>query len=177
MEEIWKEIPGYNGIYFVSNKGRVKSVDHYLDGRRGSGKQNGRFLKFQKDKKGYLRASLSLNKKRFQTGVHRLVANAFIPNPDNKPQVNHKDGDKENNNDWNLEWNTNQENQIHAVLNGLVKPNYGEKHHMAKLSNADVLKVRQLHSIGFTNKELSKDFGVSEPAMSKILRRETYINI
>lgn len=175
--ENWKEIEGYNGVYLVSDTGIVKSIDHYLPGRRGSGKQNGRILKQHKCVKGYLRVSLSLNKVRFATGAHRLVAKAFIPNPLNLPQVNHNDGIKTNNNKDNLEWCDNQYNQIHAVKNGLTNPNKCEKHHMSKLSNDSVSKARQMHSKGIRNIELSRIFGISATAMSNILRYKTYINI
>ena len=174
LEEIWKEVLGYNGIYFVSNIGNVKSIDHYCEGRKGSGKQNGRILKLQKSKKGYLRVCLCNNNKKFNTGVHRLVANAFIPNPLNKPQVNHINGIKNDNNVDNLEWCTNQENQIHAVKNKLNNPNLGEKHHMSKLSNKEVEVVRWMHKIGWSNKQLAEDYNVSQTAMSNIIRNKTY---
>lgn len=177
MNETWKEIEGYNGIYYVSNLGRVKSVDHYLTNRIGSGKQTGRFLKLQKSNKGYLRVSLSLNKKRFQTGVHRLVAKSFVPNPENKLQVNHKNGIKTDNRFDNLEWVTNRENLVHAYKNNLIKLNKGEKHHNSKLSNKDVEVVRWLHKIGWTGKQLAEDYKISGAAMSKILKRETYKNV
>jgi len=177
QEEIWKEIEGYNGVYFVSNTGKVKSVDHYCEGRIGNGKQTGRVLKLSKCHKGYLRVSLSLNKKRFSTGAHRLVAIAFIPNPKNKPQVNHINGIKTDNRVENLEWCTNKENQIHAVKNNLNNPNFGENNHNSKLTNKQVLNIRNLHKIGFTGKDLAKDHNISEAAMSKILRNETYTNI
>lgn len=176
-KEIWKEVDGYNGIYFVSNTGKVKSIDHYCKGRVGSGKQIGRTLKQSVSHKGYLRVSLSLNKVRFNTGAHILVAKAFVPNPENKPQVNHKNGIKTDNYPDNLEWCTNKENQIHAVKNNLVKHNYCEKHHMSKLSNKDVEKARYRFTIVISNKQLSEEYGVSQTAMSKILRNKTYINI
>ena len=174
--EIWKEIEGYEGVYFVSNLGRVKSVDHYCPNRIGSGKQTGRVLKPAKSKKGYLRVSLSKNKIKFNTSVHRLIALSFIPNPDNKPQVNHINGIKDDNRIENLEWCTNRENIIHAIKSNLSNFNYGEKHHSSKLSNNDVFKVRHLHKLGLTCKELAADYNVSQTAMSKILRNITYKN-
>jgi len=115
MEEIWKTIEGYEGIYKVSNLGRVKSETHYCKGRLGSGRQNGRILKPCKWGKGYLKVSLMLNKVRFTTSPHRLVAKAFIPNPLNKPQVNHINGIKTDKRVENLEWCTNQENILHYI--------------------------------------------------------------
>lgn len=175
--EIWKEVFGYNGIYFVSNTGLVKSIDHHPHGRKGNGKQTGRILKQHKCCKGYLRVSLSMNKTRFSTGAHRLVAIAFIPNVENLPQVNHIDGIKSNNNASNLEWCNNSENQIHAVKNGLVKHNKCEKHHMSKLSDKQVCEARKMHHEGVRNIELSRIFNISAAAMSSILRKKTYINL
>lgn len=175
--EIWKEIEGYNGVYFVSNIGNVKSINHYLLGRNGSGKQTGRILKPQKSYKGYLRIALSNNKIIFTTGAHRLVATAFIPNPENKPQVNHINGIKTDNCVENLEWCTNSENQSHAVKNGLCRPNYSEKHHNSKLTNQQVLLVRMLNKNGRTGNSLVREFEVSNVAMNNILRNKTYINL
>lgn len=176
-KEIWKEVKGYNGIYFVSNLGKVKSIDHYLEGRLGSGKQTGRILKHQKCYKGYLRVSLCKNKIKFTTGVHRLVAIAFIPNTKNKPQVNHINGIKTDNRVDNLEWCTNAENQIHAVKNNLTNPNNCEKHHNSKLTNEQVRTARRMHELGWSNKLLSKHYNITATAMSNILRRKTYINL
>ncbi len=105
--EIWKTIEGYEGLYAVSNFGRVKNVTTGLV-RRAS---------YCKDK--YLKIGLHNNGVRKTVSIHKLVAKAFIPNPDNKPQINHKDLNKENNSASNLEWVTGEENRLHAHNNGI----------------------------------------------------------
>ena len=104
-EEIWRPIKGYEGLYEVSSYGNVRSVDRIVicsDGRNGLWK--GRMMKPKKDIGGYLICSLWKNSKGKSFRVHRLVAQAFIQNPDNLPQVNHKDENKYNNHVENLEW-------------------------------------------------------------------------
>ena len=100
MEE-WKEIPGYEGLYEVSNTGQVRSLDRY-DNRNCFRK--GKVLSPGKDTNGYLQVILSCNGKHKSIKVHRLIAQAFIPNPDNLPEINHKNEDKTNNRVDNLEW-------------------------------------------------------------------------
>ena len=101
--EIYKDIPGYEGKYQITTWGRVYSVDKKY------------YLLPEVHEKGYLRVDLyDKQGKRKHFKVHRLVANAFIPNPEHKPQVNHKDGNNQNNSITNLEWATNRENQDHA---------------------------------------------------------------
>lgn len=108
MEVIkWRDTYIYGEQYEVSNTGLVRN------------KITKHILKPQIDKKGYERVRLSLHDKKVTAKVHRLVAIAFIPNIDNKPQVNHIDTNKRNNNVKNLEWSTNGENQIHAYKTGL----------------------------------------------------------
>lgn len=104
--ELWKDIDGYNGIYQVSTWGRVRSV------------RNGeiRILSPYRNSKGYLKIGLRRNGKTDKHRINRLVAKAFIPNPYDLPQVNHKDGNKENNSYTNLEWTTNEMNRKHAQL-------------------------------------------------------------
>lgn len=105
--EEWRDIPGYEGLYKVSSSGRLVSY------KRGE-------LRPFKSRDGYLVATLQKNGQRYRTGVHRLVAAAFIPNPDNKPQINHMNGDKTDNRVENLERATSSENNLHRrrVLQG-----------------------------------------------------------
>lgn len=110
MEEVWKDIVGYEGKYQVSNLGRVKSLNYKQTNSE-------RILKENTDKKGYKRAHLFKNGKGVHISIHRLVAEAFIPNPNNYPQVNHKDENKANNNMENLEWCTNEYNHNYGTRN------------------------------------------------------------
>ena len=124
MKEIWKDIKDYEGLYQVSNLGRVKSCERYR-----KTKNNGKcivpekILKLNTGKDGYLRIDLCYNNKHKNCQVHRLVAQTFIPNPENKPQVNHIDCNRQNNNVSNLEWVTPQENTQHAKKLGRLKGN------------------------------------------------------
>lgn len=106
MEEVWKDIQGFEGIYQVSNKGRVRSLDRYVECADSFRHYKGKIMKQDKKKNGYMQICLRRQKIQKQALVHRLVANAFIPNTDNLPDVNHKDENKENNSVENLEWCT-----------------------------------------------------------------------
>ena len=106
-KEIWKDIQGYEGMYQVSSHGRVRSFKW----------NRCKILKTRKDKKGYTVVTLTKHSKNYVPKVHRLVAIAFIPNPNNLPQVNHKDEDKSNNNIDNLEWCTNEYNRNYGTRN------------------------------------------------------------
>ena len=123
-------------------------------------KKTGRILKPQPNGKGYLRVVLG-GQRYF---VHRLVAQKYVPNPDNKEQVNHKDGNKLNNCADNLEWMTNQENRTHAVENKLQVQ--GENCSWAKLTENDVLFIRQHPEI--ERKILAEMFNVSESTISDV---------
>lgn len=136
VKEIWKYIAGFNGEYMVSNTGRVKSVNRtvvFKDGRKRF--YEGKFIKQQKTKKGYLFVILSNNRKSFNRYVHRLVADAFIPKIEGLSSVNHLDGCKTNNAVDNLEWCNNSMNMRHAVRLGLAKPNIlaAREKHMKKV--------------------------------------------
>ena len=117
--EIWLSIEGYEGLYEVSHLGRVRSVDRkveYSDGRVVTKK--GKILSISAGANGYENVRLYKDKKAKNHSVHRLVAGAFVPNPDGKPQVNHKDRNPLNNDFENLEWVTHEENAKHAVETG-----------------------------------------------------------
>ena len=120
MEEIWKDIEGYEGLYQVSNMGRVRSLDHYTYRKFNFGVckemfYKGKILKPIIDKDGYELVNFGRGNKQFMHKVHRLVAKAFIPKVEGKKQVNHKDGNKRNNRVENLEWCDNSENQLHSI--------------------------------------------------------------
>lgn len=108
--EVWKPVKGYEGVLAVSSEGRVMSFMRNPEGN---------VLKTQTDKKGYQRISCTVKRKRVRFKVHRLVADHFIANPLNKPQVNHINGDKTDNSVSNLEWSTGSENARHAINTGL----------------------------------------------------------
>ena len=127
MEE-WKSIPGYEGLYEVSSYGRVKSLERYKSNNGGIQLIKEKILKPHNTKKGYL--TVQFHNKIFK--VHRLVAQAFIPNPDNLPMVNHKDEDKTNNNVDNLEWctakyNSNYGTSIERMINTKIERGYYNK--------------------------------------------------
>ncbi|QVU02042.1 HNH endonuclease family protein [Enterococcus phage vB_EfaS_785CS] len=117
MIEIWKDIEGYEGDYQVSNLGRVKSFKYKSE----------RILKPCVDKDGYRDVRLCKHNKPKHFKIHRLVAEAFIPNPENKPQVNHIDEDKVNNMVSNLEWVTPKENNNHGTRTERMMISQGTK--------------------------------------------------
>jgi len=113
VNETWKDIKDYKNLYMVSNNGSIKSL------KRNTAHE--RILKPRKDRGGYLYVGLLKNGKTKYCKIHRLVAEAFIPNPENKYSVNHIDGNKTNNKVENLEWATRSEQMIHAYKLGLIK--------------------------------------------------------
>ena len=117
MKEVWKDIPNYEGLYQVSNLGNIKSLSFGAKNHKLSNIVT--LLKKTPSNMGYYKVELYKNGKSKMYYVHRLVAMTFIPNPENKPQVNHIDGDKSNNSVSNLEWATSKENLHHAVNTGL----------------------------------------------------------
>lgn len=145
-KEIWRDIAGYEGKYQVSNLGRVRSLQYH----NTKGIMRIGYLKPATDGCGYLRCALSKNNKLATFKVHRLVASAFIDNPNNLPQVNHKDGDKRNNNVGNLEWCNNSQNQLHAYATGL-NPHHMPKHYPTIVVNNDTGEVMRFECTKFAS--------------------------
>ena len=130
MKEIWKDIPEYEGLYQASNLGKIKSLKRITKKEyRNNRIVKERIMKGTKNQDGYLKVHFKNKEKNIDKGlfIHRLVAKAFIPNPDNLPQINHIDGNKLNNKVENLEWCTNLYNQQHAWKNGLHKAKRGKR--------------------------------------------------
>ena len=158
-KEIWKPIKGYEGRYFVSNLGRIKSE---------------KILTQFENVWGYPQVAFSEFNRIKRFSVHRLVAEAFCSNPKNKPFVNHIDFKRNNNNEKNLEYVTLQENSKHSLIN-IAR---GERQGISKLIKKDVLTIRKLYKRKIkTSGELAKQFGVSKATIFHIINRRTWRHI
>lgn len=148
-------------VYLVNPGGEIKSLDYSVNHWRGGKKiTKGRILKPIK-RKGYLYINVSDGEIRTQMAIHRLVAEAFIPNPKNKITVNHKNGIKTDNRLENLEWATISENTQHAFDNGLKKKRFGNDNPQTKLSDVDKAYIKRLLIYGARQKDVAKLYNVS----------------
>ena len=173
MEELWKDIEGYEGLYQVSNLGRVKSLDKIDSIGR---KIKGRNMKLRLNKCGYVDVKLSTDSIEKDKLVHRLVAEAFIPNTDGKHVINHIDGNKQNNCVNNLEWCTQKENIQHAFEIGLRE----KKRTYSKLKKEDVVYIRK-HYISrdpvFGAVSLGQKFGISYKHILDIVSKKYWKDV
>lgn len=182
MKEIWKDISGYEGYYQVSNLGRVKSLERTIIQNYKCGKKLKRLkksvvLKQQRCTNGYLFVNLSKKNKRSIKLIHRLVAIHFIDNLENKPEVNHKDLNKKNNNFLNLEWCTPKENTNHYINKLNINKNGSN-------NNLSILNENQVYVISFLVihtktklKDISKKFNISVSNIGYIKRRKTWSHL
>lgn len=136
--ENWKDIEGWEGFYQISDKGRVKSLSRLSKANR---KLKEKIMKLATQRGGYLAVTLRDGEYIVTKTVHRLVGKAFIVNPDNLPEINHKDGIKSNNCKENLEWCTKQDNMSHAISSGLISQ-FGENNPNWKGGHSATYKKR-----------------------------------
>lgn len=161
-EEIWKDVVGYEGLYRISSHGRITN-----------GKDK---VKAVHIRKGYYSVILYNKTKWKNKNIHRLVATHFIENPNNLPQVNHKDGNKLNNKVSNLEWCTAKYNIIHSVRTGLRKTAVGEAYGRSSLNEKSIILIRSLNGV-MTHSEIAKAFGIAQSTVTKIITRLTWKHI
>lgn len=174
MQEIWKDVKGYEGLYKISNLGNVLSLNF----------NHSNYSKCLKpfDNDGYLRVAFNCNNQYKRFLVHRLVAEAFIPNPENKPFINHIDGNKRNNNIDNLEWVSASENTRHAIRIGLRPANcqheikYGKDHPASKPIIQFDINGNLIKRWG-CSKDVEKEFGFRPQFILRCCRgeRKTYM--
>ena len=171
------EVKGYEGFYEVSSLGRVRSLDRRVfNPKSGMTLRKGVVLTPNLNHKGY--EYVGFNKNGVRSGllfIHRLVANAFIENPNDLPQVNHIDGNKINNSALNLEWISNIDNQKHAVNNFLKSKN--DAHRDSVLTNEQVLFLPKLFDAGMNKGMIARIYGVNRHAIMNILKGLTYRQI
>lgn len=165
--EIWKPVKGYEKYYEISNLGRLVSLDY-----RGNGYRQ--ILKTNINKNGYEQIRLNVNKIGKNKKIHRLVAESFLPNPENKKCVNHKDSNRINNRVDNLEWCTHSENIIHGFKNGFIYRTSGEDSKVSKLNNEKVIKI---YISKKSHRELAKEYRVTKSCITSIKSKKTWKKI
>ena len=164
MEE-WKPVDGYEGLYEVSNRGRVRSLDRFTTGNRNR-KIKGKILRNCHNQLNYCIVQLCKDGVPKKTRVHRLVASAFIPNDEGKPYVNHIDGDPSNNDVSNLEWCTQAENIQHAYETGLMPSR-------AKLKKWQVEYIMDKYvPYRYSAQKLANDLGIDIMTVYNVIHRK-----
>lgn len=178
MREVWRDAAGWVGYYQVSNIGNVRSLDRIVRKREYMGKDlfktiSGKILKPGRASTGYL--TVALLREGFQKShtVHRLVAEAFIPNPESLPCVNHKNEVRSDNRVENLEWVSKSENSLYSIRNGTNKC-VGEGHPFAKLKAQHIPLIRQSDK---TLAELAIMYGVTTASISSVRRRVNWKSV
>lgn len=169
LAEEWRAVIGYEGFYEISDHARIRSLPRMVP-TKGGGLTlwRGKILKPCLNSDGYLQVGLTNSSGRKSKTVHQLLARAFIGEPPPGMQVNHKDGVKTNNRIGNFEYTTSAGNTRHAIALGLIN-NYGENSTSAKLTNAEVVEIKQLRSSGVTLKRIAEKFQVATGTVHRIV--------
>jgi hypothetical protein len=184
MNEVWKPIAGYEGLYEISSIGRVKSLGRTITDRGHNYRVDrvrvisGRILRQTRQSVGYLCVRLCSSDTTITTVlVHRLVAKAFLVSSIERNEVNHINGDKKDNRVCNLEWCTHAENQRHAFSTGLVSHQCGSQKGSAKLNEAKVADIKRMIAAGMTNVDIAKLYGVSTAPISYIRTGKAWTHV
>lgn len=176
--DYWKDIKGYEGLYSVSYCGGVRNLrrmaKHYRGGKR---LVRDRILRLVWDNGGYLTVFLCDGNGQLRKRVHRLIAEAFIKNPNNYPQVNHKVPVKTINFACNLEWCTSSHNTLHAYKNGLIPSRKGENHPRSKLTNKEVINIKKLLNQNYTQSSIAQKYNINTHVVSDIKIGKTWSHI
>ena len=179
-EEIWKGVVGWEELYQISNKGTIRALDRMVQHSRTGTmflRRGKMFTKGTITSAGYMTITLcNTGSMKFTKKIHQLVGQAFIRNPENKRFINHKDGNKQNNNDWNLEWSTIDENNDHALENGLNNQ-AGSYNRNTFFVEEDIRKIRELLTEGNSQYSIAKSYGVSQTCIQYIKTRKTWSHI
>jgi len=181
--EIWKDAVGYEGLYEISSFGRVKTLEKILPHNKFKHITcvfKEKIMKISLDTKGYPSIVLRKNGIPKTLRVHRLMTEAFIPNPENKAYVNHINGIKHDNMLENLEWSTPSENESHAYRTKLKNSNsiLGVKHFKAKLTEKDILEIREkFGNKTHTAKELAEEYGIGKRNIWYIHNRQLWNHV
>jgi hypothetical protein len=165
VTEVWKDVSGFEGAYQVSNRGRVKSLERVVKSRWAKGCTYHEKMLSLKTKNRYCKVVLRLNGELKNALIHRLVAQAFIPNPKNLPEVNHIDGDTNNNAADNLEWCNASQNAHHALALGLRKSVKGDKHGKSKITEK---QAREIKYSTESRKALAEKYGLTYSGIYQI---------
>lgn len=182
MSEAWKAVQGFEGYYEVSNRGRIRGCTRTIrryssDGSYHECTWKGGIRKLQPHSDGYLR--VNLRKEGTERGfyVHRLVAEAFIPNPSGLPEVNHIDSDRSNNRAENLEWVSPSGNRKHGYAFGNIEPPQGADQWSAKLNPDKVRRIRRLGRQGVEQRDIASMFDVAPSTINDVVNRRTWKNV
>lgn len=170
IQEIWKDVVGYEGRYEISSLGSVKSLNYNKTGKP-------KLLAKIFHHSGYLCTCLNRGGKVKWIYVHRLVAIAFIPNPNGYDQVNHINSNKSDPRLENLEWCNQSQNRRHAQDAGFVFIPKGQEKWQAKLKDSDIPKIRNLSLSGLDYPTIAKMFNVSRQAIGFVVTRKTWSHI